>query len=103
MNITKKMDTSLLIEEEKGACDTPLSARIHTVQLPPDGQAEAEREALHVHSRYAHVFANSEEATYFSMLPLDAAARETVLKRALEIQRESREAEALWPQKCSMK
>lgn len=97
------MDKSLLVEEEKGACDMPLDARIHTVHLPPDGQAEAEREALHVHSRYAHLFTNSEEATYFSMLPLDTAARETVLKRALEIQRETREAEALWAQECSMK
>ena len=97
------MDTSLLVEEEKGAYDTMLSARIHTVQLPPDGQAESEREALHVHSRYAHVFANSEEATYFSMLPLDAAARERVVKRALEIQRETRETEALWTQECSFK
>lgn len=92
-----------MLEEEKGACDTPLDARIHTVQLPPDGQAEVERDALAVHSRYAHLFKNSEEATYFSMLPLDTAARESVLKRALEIQCETRKAEALWAQECSMK
>jgi hypothetical protein len=97
------MDKSMLAEEEKKACDTPLGARIHTAQLPPDCEAEAGREAMRVHARYGDLFKNYEEAEYFSMLPLDKAARETVLKRAIALELESKADVNAWSHPCSEK
>ena len=95
------MEKSLLIGEEKMAYDTPLDARIHSVQLPPEGRLETERDTASVYARFADVFKDYEEATYFSMLPLDVAARETVLKRALEIKQETKQKEAEWASSVS--
>lgn len=79
-----------LIEEEKAACDTPLDARIHTAELPPQTAKEVEAAADALYKRFADVFSSYEDAEYFSMLPLDKQARMKVINRAREIDREAR-------------
>lgn len=75
-----------LIQEEKDALDTPLDARIHTVQLPPQTKQEVEDVAEKLWRDYP-CFRTREDAEYFSMLPLSKEDSILVLKRASELER----------------
>ena len=85
-----------LITEEIDACDTPLNARIHQVDLQPETELELEAETRKVWAKYSDVFKNYEEAEYFSMLPLSTKDRHEIIKRAKDIQRNSMETKKYW-------
>ena len=90
-----------LRREEVAACDTPLNARIHSIGLPPDTVLACEAEAQAVYVKYSDTFKKFEDAEYFSMLPLDKASRDTVLKRAVELEKERLKNERECLQQCA--
>lgn len=76
-----------IIKEEKDALDTPLDARIHRVELPPQTKQEVEDAADKLWRDYP-CFKSREDAEYFSMLPLSRQDSVAVLVRASEIENE---------------
>lgn len=85
MDDTKKQE---LIKEEVDALDTPLDARIHRVELPPQTKQDMDDVADQLWRDYP-CFKSREDAKYFSMLPLSRQDSVAVLYRASEIQREN--------------
>ena len=85
MDDTKKQE---LIKEEVDALDTPLDARIHRVELPPQTKQEVDDVADKLWRDYP-CFKSREDAEYFSMLPLSRQDSVAVLTRASEIERET--------------
>tara|TARA_B110000046_G_C12949911_1_gene379656 strand:- start:388 stop:675 length:288 start_codon:yes stop_codon:yes gene_type:complete len=85
-----------LLEEEKLACDTPLSSRIHRVKLPATNEKEVELEAQSCYLKYNNLFQAYEDAEYFSMLPLTQTTRQAVLERAIVLEEEARHQKAKW-------
>lgn len=84
MDDTKKQT---LIKEEMDALDTPLDARIHKVDLPPQTKQEVEDVADKLWRDYP-CFKSRMDAEYFSMLPLSRQDSMAVLQRASELERE---------------
>ena len=76
-----------LIKEEEDALDTPLDARIHRVELPPQTKQEVDDAADKLWRDYP-CFKSREDATYFSMLPLSRQDSIAVLQRASELENE---------------
>lgn len=74
-----------LVREEQEACDTPLDARIHHVDLVEDDMGARDRELNCLADKYSDVFRNRDDAIFFAMLPLTAVDRDGVLTRAREI------------------
>ena len=93
----KTMDTKKenLIAEEKAALDTPIDARIHTVDLPPETKDEVEAKGEKLWKQFP-CFKTKEDAMYFSMLPLDRKDSVMVLQKAIEIEREEAEEAKKW-------
>jgi hypothetical protein len=86
MNQSEDEKTSLL-EEERAALETPLDARINSVDVPPETKEQWKEVSRDICQRYRHLFKNREEAELFSMLPLTTdEQRDRVIKRALELE-----------------
>lgn len=84
-----------LIAEEKAALDTPIDARIHTVELPPQSKEEIEAQGEKLWQQFP-CFSTKEDAMYFSMLPLSRQDSVAVLTKAMEIEREELKQTQKW-------
>jgi hypothetical protein len=84
-----------LIKEEKSALDTPIDARIHTAELPPQTEKEVEDYCDKMWRQYP-CFKTKEDAMYFSMLPLSRTDSTLVLKRAMEIEKQTQKESDKW-------
>lgn len=87
--------TQDLIAEEKAALDTPIDARIHTVDLPPENHEEIQAKGEKLWRQFP-CFKTKEDAMYFSMLPLSRQDSVAVLTKAMEIEREQNERSKKW-------
>ena len=84
-----------LVKEEKAALDTPIDARIHTVELPPQSEKEVDEYGEKLWRQYT-CFKTKEDAMYFSMLPLSRKDSAMVLTRAMEIERQNEKETDKW-------
>lgn len=84
-----------LIAEEKAALDTPINARIHTVDLPHESKEEIEAKGEKLWRQFP-CFKTKEDAMYFSMLPLNRQDSMAVLTKAMEIEREKQTVTQSW-------
>ena len=84
-----------LIAEEKAALDTPIDARIHTVDLPFESKEEIEAKGEKLWRQFP-CFKTKEDAMYFSMLPLSHQDSIAVLTKAMEIERERQTVTQSW-------
>tara|TARA_R110000851_G_scaffold243362_5_gene395970 strand:- start:10700 stop:11002 length:303 start_codon:yes stop_codon:yes gene_type:complete len=87
-----------LLAEELLACDTDISARIHTAQLVSDDIVSRDRELSLLADQYSDVFKNRDDAMYFAMLPLSEADRKSVLHRARDIMNAEAALKAVYSQ-----
>jgi hypothetical protein len=85
----------IIAEEEAQALETPIDARIHKVEVPPESTLEFDAKVLKLQQQFP-VFASREDAEYFSMLPLSRQDSIAVLQRAREIQMESEKENESW-------
>ena len=97
--VEEKMKMAVAYEESL-ARDTPVTAAIHTVELPPDDAKSLEAVARDVYGEYRHIFKNFEEAEYFSMLPLSVKQRDHVLSRAVALHDRKQEEKKMLEDKC---
>ncbi len=97
--VEEKMKMAVAYEESL-ARDTPLTAAIHTAQLPPDDARSLEAVARDVYGTYRHIFKNFEEAEYFAMLPLSVKQRDHVLARAVALYERAQEEKKLVEDRC---
>lgn len=91
-----------IIAEEKAALDTPIDARIHTVELPPQSKEEVEAQGDKLWRQFP-CFKTKEDAMYFSMLPLSRQDSVAVLTKAMEIERENRSNTDKWDNPISLR
>jgi len=84
-----------LIQEEKAALDTPINARIHTVEIPPQTEEEANDHGEKLWRQFP-CFKTKEDAMYFSMLPLSPTDSVRVLTRAMELEGQNKKEARMW-------
>lgn len=92
--------TQDLIQEEKAALDTPINARIHTVELPPQTEKEVDEYADKLWRTYT-CFKTKEDAMYFSMLPLSRTDSALVLAKAMDIEKQNKKESDTWKEPVS--
>lgn len=93
----KTMDVNKenLLAEEKAALDTPIDARIHTVEIPPQSKDEVEAQGEKLWRNFP-CFKTKEDALYFSMLPLSRKDSVMVLQKAIEFEKQELEEREKW-------